>query len=126
MAKYDAVRFKPPACTAVVTLRNPDTGATSRDVYMLMDTGADVSLLPYDAIQQIGVQPLQDLKYELASFDGVKSIASVVRVDLLFCGRYVTTEFVLTQQDTGILGRNVLNKYRLLLDGPNETWEHVP
>jgi hypothetical protein len=49
MPAYDAARFDPPAPLAQVTLRNLDTGAVWSDVPMLLDSGADVSLVPQAA-----------------------------------------------------------------------------
>jgi len=46
MPDYDNVLFTPPAPVALVTLRNSDSGATQINVSMLLDTGADVSLIP--------------------------------------------------------------------------------
>lgn len=40
-----AIRFTPPAPLALITLRNIATGASASDVPMLLDSGADVSLL---------------------------------------------------------------------------------
>jgi hypothetical protein len=46
MPAYDATQFDPPAPLAQVTLRNPDNGAIRPDVPMLLDSGADVTLIP--------------------------------------------------------------------------------
>ena len=46
MRNYDAAHFDPPAPIARVTLRNPHDGATIADVPLLLDTGADITLLP--------------------------------------------------------------------------------
>lgn len=49
MPEYDAENFEPPAPVAYVTLRNPATGVLLSDVPMLIDTGADITLLPSNA-----------------------------------------------------------------------------
>jgi len=46
MPKYDTENFDPPAPVAYVSIRDPETGASLSDVPMLIDTGADVTLLP--------------------------------------------------------------------------------
>ena len=56
MSSYDATDCDPPAPVAQVTLRNVDSGETVADVLLLLDTGADVTLLPRDTIEQLGVQ----------------------------------------------------------------------
>jgi hypothetical protein len=50
MPAYDAERFSPPAPLASVACKNPETGGTWTDMPMLIDTGADVSLLPRAAL----------------------------------------------------------------------------
>ena len=46
MQAYDAARFDPPAPLALVTVKSEQLGIVIRDVPVLLDTGADVSLLP--------------------------------------------------------------------------------
>ncbi len=60
MPEYDARNFDPPAPVAYVTLRHPATGATLSDVPMLLDTGADVTFLPRDAVERLGIEPVED------------------------------------------------------------------
>jgi hypothetical protein len=55
MPKYNIEHFDPPAPVAYVTLRNPATGALLSNVPMLIDTGADTTLLPVYAVEQIGI-----------------------------------------------------------------------
>jgi hypothetical protein len=46
MREYDAERFDSPAPIAMVVVKSKPLGVVIRDVPMLLDTGADVSLLP--------------------------------------------------------------------------------
>ncbi len=127
MPPYDAARFEPPAPVARVILRNPDTGAACPDVPFLLDSGADVSLVPQSAVSQIGAPVAPDKRYELIGFDGTVSFAPVVQLEIAFCRRTFRGQFLLTDQESGILGRNVLNAVSLLFDGPHLTWdEHRP
>ena len=65
--------------------------------------------------------------YELVGFDGSVSLASVVRLELLFCGRTFRGQFLVIDRAWGILGRNVLNAVPIVLDGPSLVWdEHRP
>ena len=127
MPAYDTAQFDPPAPLAQVTLRNPDNEAIQSDVPMLLDSGADVTLVPQTAVDLLGVAIAPDRQYELTGFDGSVSLAPVVRLELLFCGRTFRGQFLLVDQTWGILGRNVLNAIPILLDGPNLVWdEHRP
>jgi len=123
MPKYDADRFDPPAPVANVNLRNPESGASISDVPMLLDTGADVTLLPRDFVDQLGITPVEDKVYEVEGFDGGTKLAEVVQLELVFLGRKFKGLFLLIDMPTGILGRNILNEVALLLDGPHGSWK---
>jgi hypothetical protein len=125
MPAYDRTQFDPPAPLASVTLRNPHTGAISQDVPMLLDSGADVSLIPRFALAQSGITPIPNTLYELIGFDGSKSLAPVVHVEMIFCSRIFRGRFLLIDQTLGILGRNVLNSVAIFFDGPNLTWDQM-
>lgn len=116
-------RDAPPAPVALVTLPNLDTNAAWEDVPMLLDTGADVSLVPQAAAPRLGLAISTDKQYELMSFNGSTSFAPFVRLKLTFLGKTFRGQFLLIDQDVGILGRNILNVVSLVLDGPNLTWD---
>ena len=73
MPSYDAAHFDPPAPVAQVMLRNSHSGATVSDVLLLLDTGADITLLPRTAVEQLGVPLLAGQRYELMGFDGARA-----------------------------------------------------
>jgi hypothetical protein len=123
MPAYDATQFEPPAPLARVILRNLDTGMVWSDVPMLLDSGADITLIPQVAVNLLGVTVVPDKRYELIGFDGNTSFAPVVRLELVFCGQTFRGQFLLIDQEWGILGRNVLNSVALLFDGPHLTWD---
>ena len=87
MPAYDAVLFTPPAPLGRVTLRNPTTGAVLPDVPMLLDSGADVTLVPRECVTRLGVQVNPNDAYELAGFDGSASVAQVADLHMAFLGR---------------------------------------
>ncbi|HEV7374702.1 MAG TPA: hypothetical protein VGN95_08290 [Pyrinomonadaceae bacterium] len=123
MPAYDSVLFVPPAPVARVTLRHPDNGALRGDVPMLLDTGADVTLLPHNAVIELGVTAQTDKQYELINFEGHVSLASVVRLEIVFLDLTFRGQFLLIEQDWGIIGRNILSAVSLLFDGPHLTWD---
>jgi hypothetical protein len=128
MPPYDANLFDPPAPLANVTLRNPGTNLMSSDVPMLLDTGADVTLIPRATLAQLKIGSVKNKSYQLIGFDGSTSFAPTVQLELIFCRRIFRGQFLLIVQAWGILGRNVLNAVALILDGPNHTWDekHSP
>jgi predicted aspartyl protease len=127
MPSYDAAHFDPPAPVARVTLRNPHNRATVSDVLLLLDTGSDITLLPRTAVESLGVPLLAGQQYEVMGFDGSKSFAPVVMLDVLFLQRAFRGRYLLLEAERGIMGRDMLNHARVLLDGPRQQWaEHVP
>ena len=127
MPGYDTLHFDPPAPVSRVTLRNSQNGVSVSDVILLLDTGADVTLLPRVAVERIGVALVADQQYELMGFDGSKSFVPVVVVDMIFLNRAFRGRYLLIEADRGILGRDILNHVTLLLNGPLHQWsEHSP
>ncbi len=122
MPSYDTLHHEPPAPVASVTLRNPDNATMVADHVLLMDTGADVTLLPRVAVEQIGVPLVADVQYELAAFDGTKSLVSVAVVDMILLNRVYRGRYLLIDATERVLGRDVLNHLTLLFDGPGQQW----
>jgi hypothetical protein len=93
-----------------------------RDIPMLLDTGADVSLLPR-SLASLASPDAE--RYELVAFDGAKSTAPAVIAELQFLGKSFRGQFLVIDGWYGILGRNILNNLSILLDGPSQKWlEH--
>jgi hypothetical protein len=123
MPTYDDHFFNPPAPLARVTLRHSGDRKTVADVPMLIDSGADVTLIPQQSVTRLGVSIEPDTGYEVMGFDGSKSIAQVMSLDLIFLGRAFRGRFLVSNQEWGIVGRDVLNHVSLLLDGPRLSWD---
>ncbi len=121
MPSYEHAGFYPPAPVALVSLESLDTGEEIHDVPMLLDSGADVSLIPTNAVVGLGLQVSGE--YELSGFDGSITAVPAVELrlrlrDLAFKGR-----FLVLDHEWGVLGRNILNSISLSLDGPRLEWE---
>ena len=122
MPAYDTMLFDPPAPLAMVIVRSPITGAAVANVAMLIDTGADVTILPRSPIEHLVETAERGDRYELEGFDGARSLASAVRLELQFLGKVFRGQFLIVDANHGILGRNVINALSLIMDGPNLTW----
>jgi hypothetical protein len=122
MPDYDAERFSPPAPAATVTLLAADGQRRINNVVMLIDSGADVSLIPEWTVRELGLQVKEEQDYELTGFDGAKSVARSVQCGVVFLGRAYGGTYLVLDEDAGILGRDVLNHVSLVLDGPRLDW----
>ena len=79
MPRYDSEQFDPPAPVADVTLRNPRTRESISDIKLLLDSRADVTLLPRAVVNRLGLVPESDQRYGLAGFDGQHSFGPTQR-----------------------------------------------
>ncbi len=122
MPAYDPQRLNPPAPLAMVALHTQDGRNTLSDVVMLIDSGADVTLLPTSSVSALGLEPDEQRGYELMGFDGTRSVAMSVQCDLVFLGRVYRGAYLIVEGAYGILGRDVLNHVSLVLDGPRLGW----
>jgi len=122
MTTYNSKLFKPPAPMAQVILRNPDAGMAWTDVPMLIDPGADVTMVPEAVLTRLNTIIVPNIEYELIGFNGAKSRYPMVQIDLVFCRRTFHGQYLLINEAYGIIGRNVLNSVPIFLDGPNLTW----
>lgn len=122
MPAYDASSFHPPAPMAKVTLRNQDNGMAASDVPMLLDTGADVTLIPQSFMGELGLTTDPKEGFELMAFDGRLSVALAVQLDLILLRRVFRGRYLIINQEYGVIGRNIINQVSLLFDGPRLNW----
>ena len=126
MPGYEGELFTPPAPVARTTVRNPKSGKVAQDVPMLIDSGADVTLVPGSVLAELDIEEVSGKHYELLGFDGRAAMVPVANLELVFCRRTFRGQFLIATQRWGVLGRNVLNAVPLLLDGPRLSWdEHI-
>jgi hypothetical protein len=123
MPDYDGTNFDPPAPVAAVTVRYSTSGEVVVDVLMLLDSGADATLLPQHVAEQLGLSGDESDVYELVGFNEARSTSQAVRADVRLLGKTFSGRFLVTPNSWGILERNVLNHLNLRLDGPNLQWE---
>ncbi|MBL8188865.1 MAG: aspartyl protease family protein [Acidobacteria bacterium] len=125
MPKYDDLLFSPPAPVARVVLRDPASLNTLSDIPMLIDCGADVSVIPSHVLDRLGAVVDSNDGVEMVGFDGRARISPLARLDLSFAGKTFKGRFpILSQkeQDWGIIGRDIFNHVVTVLDGPGLEW----
>ncbi len=89
---------------------------------MLIDSGADLTLIPERFINELRLDLDLNERYELAGFDDHRSVARSAQLDLVFLRRTFRGRFLVIDSESGILGRNVLNHFALVLDRPRLSW----
>lgn len=121
MANY-STQFDPAAPVALVSFVNLDSARRIDDVLMLLDTGADITLVPQTVADFLEAD-LTPTTYEIEYLEQVGSSPPAVRLQMVWLERNFTGEYLVTPTAYGILGRNILNHIRLVLDGPRLNWE---
>lgn len=116
---YDATYDPPmPVCDVRITAATTGRQAT---VNAIVDTGADITIVPVRLLRNIGARRV--FQTTLRSQWGEKRLVFLYLVDLainevLLPGIYVVGDEVGNEV---VLGRNVLNKLVVTLDGPRQT-----
>ena len=123
MPTYDSSQFDPPAPLARVSLRAPNSDTAVNDVPMLIDSGSDLTLIPEGVVADLSLGFEDRETYEVEGFDGKRSKARSVQLELVFLSGTFRGRFLVVNSQFGILGRNVLNHFAILLDGPGLNWE---
>lgn len=126
MPKYDATSFDPPAPLAQVILRNPENTEQITGASMLLDSGADVTLIPAETANQLNLITEVNARYELMGFDGSRTVATTVQLEMIFLNKIFRGRFLLIEQGWGIIGRDILSLVSLCFDGPNQVWNEQP
>ena len=122
MPKYDTSGVQPPAPVVEVTVQEINGGASLAAVLLLLDTGADTTLLPRRVVEQLGVALTEGVGIELAGYDGRLQTAPSASLGVIFLGRIYRGEFALIDGDMGVLGRDILNHVALVFHEPRGEW----
>lgn len=113
--------FHPPAAMVPLRLRAPG-GTEQAAVEGKIDTGADICAVPEGTIVDLDLPPTRVVR--AAGFGGEPAEAIVYRVDLVLDGTtFHRMEALATRRHYAIVGRNVLSRLVLKIDGPGERLE---
>jgi len=117
-------QLQPPAPFVNVTLQNPLSGSELRDVPAQIDTAADRTLLPDTLVQTLGLPQIGAI-----AIGGVGGIAQTMpSYPVLIAIQNLPTmtiEVVASPGESWVLvGRDVLNTQKLVLDGPKLVLEN--
>jgi len=121
MIAYDT-RHNPPAPLAQVTIANVVHRRRHRNAAALLDTGSDITAIPRSLASEIQIYPIGQIRLEDVQAQTQKVLTYAVQltvVDLII----PRLEVILTGLDYAILGRDVLNRLYVLLNGPEARFD---
>lgn len=111
-------QVNPPAPFVHVTLQNPVTGSELRDVPAQLDTAADRTLLPEALVLALGLPQLSTIP--IGGVGGDTRMMPTYAVQLAIHNLPVQRVEVVAhpKEKHVLLGRDLLNAHRIVLDGP--------
>lgn len=112
-------RYEPPAPVLPVLISAPNAPG-GIGVSALVDSGADVSVVPADVIRALGL-PIVAWT-EVRGYDGTSRRTEVHAATMQVEGLRTIVE-VIGLGNEALIGRDVLNQVRIVLDGPKRTVE---
>jgi hypothetical protein len=121
MPAYDDDRYSPAAAVATVRVRDIASGATVDEISVLLDSGADISALPKGIVEALAL-PVGDRSYEVMAYDNTVRECPTARAEVIFMRGHFKGQFIVLDQDVGVLGRNILKHFVVTLDGPRLEW----
>jgi predicted aspartyl protease len=124
MIRYNYTRqVNSPAPFVHVTLHCPESGKSLTDLVAQVDCGADRTVIPERFVEQLGLVQLDEMP--VAGFGGQVLLVATYALELAInsLSSHATEVFAHCEEPYILLGRDVLNRHRLLLDGPSLTLE---
>ena len=124
MMPYDSQHHQPPAPVARLALATFNDAMSVANVLATLDSGADVTLLPRWAIEQLGLTTTEE-RFSLQWFDGSIRKVEVVQLTVQFLHGRFQGRYAVIDEPLGVVGRDLLNHFRILLDGPAQAWQEL-
>ena len=112
------IQLQPPAPFVYVVLRNPVTGAEQRDVPAQLDSAADRTLLPSALVQSLGLPQIGTIPIGGVGGITLTMPSYPVQVAIDNLPSQVVEVVASAGESWVLLGRDVVNDHRMLLDGP--------
>jgi predicted aspartyl protease len=113
--------YSPPIPALDITLQTPDEERSLGPLVAILDTGADITMVPLKLLEKIKAPELDEVR--VRSHWGDYNTFTTYMVSIKFGNEVLSgVEVVgdLYSSNEAILGRDVLNKLLLLIDGREE------
>ena len=117
MPAYDHT-YIPPAPVVDVVILHPVRRTRSGTLRGKLDSGADITVVPEQVVSALGITPKGHIW--TGGYDGTYARRALYYVRLIVEGNQVAfVRCIATDRTTVLLGRNVLNRFHVVLDGKN-------
>jgi predicted aspartyl protease len=114
--------FDPPAPFTDVIIAASSNSGPQRSVGALLDTGAEISIIPQQIAHELELSPYAEMIIE--AFDGRRQRVNLYAVTLEVAGTHLSPVGAVAYPSSyAILGWDVLNRFLTTLDGPHLSFE---
>lgn len=112
-----------PVPAIILDLSDPAGAVTISSVSAHLDTGADQTVVPLPLIQRLGVRPIG--RAVAKGYGGLTATVDVFEVSLFIpnLGVYPLQVLGHSAEPYVLIGRDILNLFRITYDGPNQVTE---
>jgi len=118
--KY-SLDYSPPAPSIKVRFSSP-TSTNSMEIEAKIDSGADITVLPQNVVRELRLIPAG--RVTVSSFDGQEERKYTYFLNLHFGNfKFSMVEVVGAKRRDALLGRDVLNLLKTILDGKTMNFE---
>jgi predicted aspartyl protease len=105
-----------------ITIKNPYVPKKTNDLKALIDSGASRTVIPENLIKTLNLVPVRVIKVK--GYKEGKQKHKTYFVDVEFKGySFPNTEVIAVKRKNVLLGRDILNKTILVLDGKNLSYD---
>ncbi len=113
----------PPAPYVLVAVARADGSVVASEVPAKVDTGADRTIIPTRLAEQLGLEALERREFEGLGGQRVTLTLFRVPVTIRRCPTVIITAAGSDGEPYTLLGRDVLNLFRITFDGPDQAAE---
>ena len=114
-------RYSPPAPIAELVMSNPVNGAQSSTFVAILDSGADATIIPIAYIHEIQAVETQQKALRTQwgnSYPVMLYLVDIEIGDIVLYGVEVVGD---SRGDEAVVGRDILNRLHVTLNGPNKS-----
>lgn len=101
---------------------SPSEGELVRRANAMLDSGAVMTCVPKWVIDRLGPLTYSSVRVRLANGELRDAITAVIRIRVASHDIPNRIEVVIIDKEYALIGRDILNRYRVMLDGPEERW----
>jgi predicted aspartyl protease len=115
--------YSSPSPIARIKVSNPYSSKNEvKNVKAILDTGGGITCIPQSIIKELGSFVYTTIKVRSPLDINKIILRRLYSVIIEFDGQENAVEVLDIPKDYAIIGRNILNNYKIILNGPEETW----